>query len=112
MSRRTHPRALKIPVSLTLEKRIRERVEENPFSECWEWVGYRTADGYGQIRVGEKILYIHRVAFALWVGDIRRGQDVHHKCNCRWCCNPDHLQAVGLTINRSRKEDDKCLAYI
>lgn len=60
-------------------------------SGCWLWVGSKTADGYGTITVAGKVLRVHRVAYAEYVGLIPEGQLVRHTCDTPACFNPKHL---------------------
>jgi hypothetical protein len=68
-------------------------------SQCWLWKGatQKPTKRYGKIKTAGRnggALYTHRVAYALLVGPIPAGKDVHHKletCDKR-CCNPDHLE--------------------
>ena len=62
--------------------------------DCWEWAGYRNAAGYGTVRVGGrggKPWLAHRLAFTVFVGPIRDGMHVLHKCDNPACVRPSHL---------------------
>lgn len=61
---------------------------------CWEWTASVTAGGYGQMRVGTKVKYAHRLFFQQLVGDIPDGMKLDHKCSNRRCVRPDHLRVV------------------
>jgi len=37
---------------------------------------------------------LHRITYELINGPIPEGKELHHTCFNKWCCNPDHLQAV------------------
>lgn len=60
-------------------------------SGCWEWQGYRNAQGYGCYYPTGKKFLSHRHAYALTHGPVPHGLLVLHKCDNPPCCNPDHL---------------------
>ncbi len=77
---------------LTPEERLRSKLKTpDPIAGCAEWSGYRNPRGYGQIRVGSKMILTHRFAYALHFGNIPEGMDVLHKCDNPPCCSVDHL---------------------
>lgn len=59
---------------------------------CWPWTGSRlkARGGYGQIKLGGRVLYAHRIALELSTG---RSVEAFacHRCNRPPCCNPAHL---------------------
>lgn len=64
--------------------------------ECWEWTGYKTRNGYGKLRVVDKLVSAHRMAWEIKNGPIPAGRGYHgtcvrHRCDNRVCCNPGHL---------------------
>lgn len=67
--------------------------------ECWPWLSFRTADGYG--KVGRR--GAHRVAYAVTHGEIPDGLTIDHLCRNRACCNPAHLEPVTQSVNSKRK---------
>ena len=58
---------------------------------CWEWCGYRTKTGYGQMNVRGTVLYAHRVSHALHYRVDPGLLHVCHSCDRPWCVNPEHL---------------------
>jgi len=62
--------------------------------DCWLWTGRKLPNGYGTIWYNGKEQGTHRVAYELKFGTIPRGHDIHHRCNVRHCCRPEHLEAV------------------
>ncbi len=64
---------------------------------CWQWMG-STREGYGQIRVGDRVMRAHRVAYELAHGVIPNDVMLDHQCRNRACVRPDHLvQATNKT---------------
>lgn len=63
-------------------------------NECWEWMGSRSANGYGRFnpKHGAKCL-AHRFMYELVIGPIPDGMFVCHSCDNPPCCNPSHLFA-------------------
>lgn len=64
---------------------------------CWEWTA-STADGYGQFRLGKKMVKTHQISFFLTNGYLP--EMVTHTCHNRKCCNPKHLKPGNAFTNR------------
>lgn len=68
---------------------------------CWLWLKCVT-DGYGRLTVNGKLLLAHRYSYELFKGKIEDDLQIDHLCRIRRCVNPDHLEAVTLTVNLLR----------
>jgi hypothetical protein len=66
---------------------------------CWVWRGAVNGAGYGIIRVGETVQYIHRLMYALCHGAAPEGKVIHHTCHVITCINPAHLEAIDHAEN-------------
>src|SRR5215469_3393240 len=86
-----------------LAERFAEKVRQ--CDGCHEWAGAimkggpRTTGGYGQINVGGRATYAHRVAWELANGPIPKGAQVLHSCDNRRCVNVAHLRLGSFRDN-------------
>lgn len=67
--------------------KIGTRITPQP-NGCWEWTGRLNADGYGITPTGH---VAHRFVYELLVDPIPDGHVLHHQCENRACCNPEHV---------------------
>lgn len=89
--------------------RALDRVSSEPTQKgCLLWEGaVNNRGGYGQVRLGEKDVRTHRVAWAFGLSGQRHGAlppphvVIRHKCDNPRCNNPEHLQA-GTSADNNR----------
>lgn len=86
--------------------RLKRSLVEDPETGCHVWTGHCQENGYGQIRIGDRAVGTHRVAWAAANGSIPEGLYVLHKCDNPPCCNPEHLW-VGTQADNLRDMREK-----
>ena len=57
---------------------------------CWIWIGSRSKEGYGQLRVNNKLVKAHRYAWAMLKEPIPEGYELWGTCMEPSCVNPAH----------------------
>ena len=89
-----------------LMTRLLRRMERDGASGCWIWQGAQSFDGYGQIRIGDRIVGAHRAMVIAREGSIAPGMEVDHAENLRrkyaaiTHCKHGHPYDEANTINR------------
>jgi hypothetical protein len=86
-----------------VEDRFWAKVDIRGPEECWNWMGAKLPDGYGQFKIGSGSERAHRVAWILTHGLIPEGKDILHSCNNTSCVNPNHLRPGTDTENVQQK---------
>lgn len=85
---------------MSLEERFWAKVDKGDGTGCWLWTGARNDVGYGQIWVGDRIVYAHRAAYEMLVGPIPEGMQIDHLCRTPLCVRAlDHLEPVTQREN-------------
>lgn len=78
-------------------------VEDRGFkTPCWIWNRAIYRHGYGQARVGNRVMGAHRMMWIRFKGSIPEGATLDHLCRSRLCVNPKHLQVVPGMVNSYR----------
>lgn len=76
------------------------KVDKKGEDECWPWLGYKNAEGYGRTWINDCGYYAHRVIFNLaYPNTITLNAPAStddfgfllHTCDNPSCCNPKHL---------------------
>lgn len=76
----------------------------DPETGCWNWNGHIRSNGYPGTMMSRGIPEnAHRAYYEKHKGLIPEGLTLDHLCRNRKCVNPDHLEAVTLTVNRRRE---------
>lgn len=83
-----------------MEQRFWSKVRRGAEDECWEWLGWKSRDGYGMFDFNDKKLKAHRVSWELTHNKIPDGIVVRHKCRGK-CVNPSHLELGTVADNHA-----------
>lgn len=80
---------------ISLGDLFESRMEPEPMSGCWLWIGGQFSNGYGRLCVNGSDQGAHRVSYRLHVGEIPFDMELDHLCRVRLCVNPRHLEPVS-----------------
>jgi hypothetical protein len=98
---------MKKPIDRFLEKVTVSKTCSYNGTPCYEWGAAKTRGGYGQFRLGGRLVYVHRFSYETFVGTIPEGMYIDHLCRNRCCVNPSHLEIVTNKENIRRGETGK-----
>lgn len=101
------------PSQRTPEQRFWMKVNKNgpipghkpELGQCWLWTAsVNKKTGYGQFaRKHGQMVDAHRFSYEIANGEIPKGYDIHHRCDVRRCCRPEHLQALTRSQNLAER---------
>jgi len=69
--------------------------------DCWVWAGFQYngslgyKDNYGGIRPfknSRRRVKAHRLSYQLFRGNLNQNENINHKCDTKYCVNPNHLE--------------------
>lgn len=75
-----------------IKERFLEKLLVDQNTHCWNWIGGLDNNGYGNFRIGNKIIKAHRAAYEFFCGELIDGMDICHNCFNPSCVNPLHLR--------------------
>lgn len=76
---------------LTPEARLGARITVQP-DGCWVYPG--DDHDYARVSVHGEPAVLHRFVYETLVGPVPDGMHLHHHCENKRCCNPDHLEPL------------------
>lgn len=76
--------------------RIIDKVEPEPYSGCWIWIGgytggSREVQKRPAMHINRRMDFVSRISFEVFRHPIPERLSVLHKCDSPFCVNPQHL---------------------
>jgi len=98
-------------------KRFWAKIDKKGDDECWEWIACKEPSGIGLISYRDitgkdKVLFVSRVTYELFYGDIPEHGAIYHSCKNSACCNPKHLFLKKLIISKIGDDRDELLEIL
>lgn len=94
--RKKNPKSIPIPTAKDI-RRFNKLVKKKG-GACWEWIGHKDHDGYGQFWMQGAARWASRVSYRISVGD-PGDHHVDHTCTNPGCVNPAHLRKLTPSEN-------------
>ena len=92
-------RRLDVNVTHSVKVRMDRYTSKEPDQNgCMLWQGAQR-NGYGAIKIDNRVYGTHCVAFVVAGGVIEAGCVIAHKCDVKLCVNPEHLECVSVQQN-------------
>jgi hypothetical protein len=78
-------------------------------TECWQWPGAKSTAGYSYVRVGRRVVTLHRLLYEVIRGPVPSGRELHHRCEDKGCVNPHHLEPLRKPVHGLRHRRKVCV---
>lgn len=80
-----------MPKLQSIEERLLARIEGTNHQGCWLLSACSGGKRYPKIWLGHRREYTHRAAYTIWVGPLKPGLLICHRCSIKHCICPTHL---------------------
>lgn len=78
-------------------------------TDCWQWPGAKSSQGYPYIRGGGKVVTVYRLLYRVLVGPVPKDRELHHRCEDCGCVNPHHLEPLKKPAHGRRHWHAECV---